>query len=130
MKRVLIVEDNEMNWDMLSRWLMRRGYEVHVATDGQQGVDRARELRPDLVLMDLSLPVLDGYAATRQLRADDATRDAIVIALSAHALSGYREDALAAGCDDFAAKPVDLKSLLSLMENLLNTRAEAKAETR
>jgi CheY-like chemotaxis protein len=124
--RILIVEDNEMNWDMLSRWLRRRGYEVHVATDGEQGVERAKELQPDLILMDVSLPILDGYGATRLLRTDAATRDTIVIALTAHALSGSREEALAAGCDDFVSKPVELHSLHKLMEHLLAGRASRK----
>ena len=129
MSRVLIVEDNEMNWDMLSRWLRRRGFEVHIAEDGQQGVQQATALLPDLILMDLSLPVMDGCTATRQIRSNPDTSATIIIALSAHALSGYREEALAAGCDDFVAKPVELNSLLHLMENLLATRAGRKALT-
>lgn len=129
MKRVLIVEDNEMNWDMLSRWLRRRGFEVFVAVDGQEGINDARRLHPDLILMDLSLPVLDGCAATRLIRQDETLRGIIIIALTAHALSGYREEALQAGCDDFVAKPVELNALLQRMETLFAHRASAKTLT-
>jgi CheY-like chemotaxis protein len=118
--RVLIVEDNEMNRDMLSRRLQRKGYEIDIAVDGQAGVDAARANRPDLVLMDMSLPIMDGWEATRQLKADADTQSIPVIALTAHAMEGDRQKALEAGCDDYDTKPVNLKSLLEKMENLLN----------
>jgi CheY-like chemotaxis protein len=119
MARILLVEDNEMNRDMLSRRLQRRGYEVAIAVDGQDGITRARANRPDLILMDMSLPVLDGWEATRQLKADPATRAIPVIALTAHALSGEREKALDAGCDDFDTKPIELARLLEKIEALV-----------
>jgi CheY-like chemotaxis protein len=118
--RVLIVEDNEMNRDMLSRRLQRKGYEIDIAVDGQAGVEAARANRPDLVLMDMSLPIMDGWEATRQLKADADTQSIPVIALTAHAMEGDRQKALEAGCDDYDTKPVNLKSLLEKMENLLN----------
>ena len=120
MTRVLIVEDNEMNRDMLSRRLQRKGYEIDIAVDGQAGVEAARANRPDLVLMDMSLPIMDGWEATRQLKADADTQSIPVIALTAHAMEGDRQKALEAGCDDYDTKPVNLKSLLEKMENLLN----------
>jgi two-component system cell cycle response regulator DivK len=116
--KILLVEDNEMNRDMLSRRLQRRGYEVVLALDGQQGVELARSAGPGLILMDMSLPVLDGWEATRQLKADPATRHIPVIALTAHAMSGDREKALAAGCDDYDTKPTDLPRLLAKIEAL------------
>jgi CheY-like chemotaxis protein len=119
MAKILLVEDNEMNRDMLSRRLVRRGYEVVVAVDGREGVDKARTEAPALVLMDMSLPVLDGWEATRELRADPATRSIPVIALTAHAMAGDREKALAAGCDDFDTKPIELERLLGKIEALL-----------
>ena len=119
MAKILLVEDNEMNRDMLSRRLVKRGYEVVVAVDGQEGVDKARAEAPALVLMDMSLPVLDGWEATRALRADPATRAIPVIALTAHAMAGDREKALAAGCDDFDTKPIELERLLGKIEALL-----------
>ena len=100
MPKILLVEDNEMNRDMLSRRLLRRGYEVVIAVDGQQGVEFALREQPQLILMDMSLPVIDGWEATRRLKADPATRQIPVIALTAHAMAGDREQALAAGCDD------------------------------
>ena len=106
MVKILLVEDNEMNRDMLSRRLEKRGYEVVSATDGLAGVEAAVTVRPDLVLMDMSLPVLDGWEATRELRADPATRSIPVIALTAHAMAGDREKALSAGCDDFVCDRV------------------------
>lgn len=112
MIRILYVEDNEDNIYMLSARLRRRGYEVIVATDGDQGVARARADAPALILMDLSLPVLDGWEATRRLKALPETRDIPVIALSSHAMAGDREAALAAGCDDYDTKPVDFTRLL------------------
>jgi CheY-like chemotaxis protein len=119
MARILLVEDNEMNRDMLSRRLERRGYEVIVAVDGEEGVVRAKADAPDLVLMDLSLPGIDGWEATRQLKAADETRSIPVLALTAHAMAGDREKALAAGCDDFDTKPVDLPRLVDKIDALL-----------
>ncbi|MGD0150048.1 MAG: response regulator [Xanthobacteraceae bacterium] len=121
MTRVLLVEDNEMNRDMLSRRLTRRGFEVIFAVDGQQGVDLARTERPDIILMDMSLPVLDGWEATRRVKADDATRSVPVIGLTAHAMSGDRERAIEAGCDDYDTKPVELDRLIGKIERLLST---------
>jgi len=119
MAKILLIEDNEMNRDMLSRRLVKRGYEVVLAVDGRDGVDKARAERPALVLMDMSLPVLDGWEATRELRADPSTRPIPIIALTAHAMAGDREKAIAAGCDDFDTKPVDLPRLLGKIEALL-----------
>jgi len=121
--RILLVEDNEMNRDMLTRRLRRRGYEVEGAIDGADAVARAGSA--DLVLMDLNLPVLDGYEATRQIKSSPATRSIPVIALSAHAMADDRDRALAAGCDDFDTKPVDLDRLLRKIEALLAPRAAA-----
>jgi CheY-like chemotaxis protein len=123
-KKILLVEDNEMNRDMLSRRLMRRGYEVVMALDGAEGVRMARDERPDLILMDMSLPVLDGWEATRQLKADAATAAVPVIALTAHAMSDDEAKARAAGCDDFDTKPVDLKRLLAKIERWLPDASE------
>jgi CheY-like chemotaxis protein len=119
MNKILLVEDNEMNRDMLSRRLARKGYEVIVAVDGREGVDMARSETPDLILMDMSLPVMDGWEASRTLKADGKTRPIPIIALTAHALSEDRQSALDAGCDDYDTKPVDLKRLLGKMEALL-----------
>ena len=119
MAKILLVEDNEMNRDMLSRRLVKRGYEVVVAVDGREGVEKARSEAPALVLMDMSLPVLDGWEATRALRAEPATRAIPIIALTAHAMAGDREKALAAGCDDFDTKPIELERLLGKIEALL-----------
>ncbi len=119
MPKILVVEDNEMNRDMLSRRLQRRGYDILIAVDGQQGVAMAESDAPDLILMDMSLPVLDGWEATRQLKANAATLGIPVIALTAHALSGEREKALEAGCDDFDTKPIELPRLLEKIETLL-----------
>ena len=112
MSKILLVEDNEMNRDMLSRRLMRKGYEVVMALDGQQAVELAASEKPDLILMDMSLPVLDGWEATRRIKAAAATRAIPVIALTAHAMSGDREKALEAGCDDYDTKPIELPRLL------------------
>ena len=120
MPRVLLVEDNEMNRDMLSRRLIRRGFEVIFAVDGQQGVDLARSERPDIILMDMSLPVIDGWEATRRVKADNTTRSVPVIGLTAHAMSGDRERAIEAGCDDYDTKPVELDRLISKIERLLS----------
>ncbi len=116
---VLIVEDNEMNRDMLSRRLKRKGYDVLIAVDGSEGIEMAKTHHPDLILMDMSLPKIDGWEATRQIKANEMTKDIPVIALTAHATSQDREKALAAGCDDFDTKPVDLKRLLGKMEEQL-----------
>jgi two-component system cell cycle response regulator DivK len=121
MPKVLLVEDNEMNRDMLSRRLVRRGFEVVFAVDGQQGVDLAKSVRPDIILMDMSLPVIDGWEATRRVKADAATKSVPVIGLTAHAMSGDREKAMAAGCDDYDTKPVELDRLIGKMERLLGT---------
>jgi CheY-like chemotaxis protein len=123
MVRILLVEDNEMNRDMLSRRLQRKGFEVSIAVDGQAGIDMARGERPDLVLMDMSLPIIDGWEATRQLKADATTRDIPVIALTAHAMAGDRDKALAAGCDDYDTKPIELPRLLGKIEALLQKPA-------
>ena len=120
MTKLLIVEDNEMNRDMLSRRLKRKGYEIEVAVDGQQGVEMATASMPDLVLMDMSLPIKDGWTATRELRANAATASLRVIALTAHAMDGDRQKAMKAGCDDYDTKPIDLKRLLGKIEALLN----------
>jgi two-component system cell cycle response regulator DivK len=119
MPRILLIEDNEMNRDMLSRRLIKRGYDVAIALDGEQGVAMARAERPALILMDMSLPGLDGWDATRQLKAMPETRGIPVIALTAHAMSGDREKATAAGCDDFDTKPVELTRLIEKIEALL-----------
>ena len=119
MAKILLVEDNDMNRDMLSRRLTKRGYDVVVAVDGAEGVAMAQAERPDLVLMDMSLPVIHGWDATRQLKASPDTRSIPVIALTAHAMSGDREKALEAGCDEFDTKPVELPRLLEKMEKLL-----------
>ena len=116
---ILLVEDNEMNRDMLSRRLERKGYTVLMAADGAQGLALARSASPDLVLMDISLPVLDGWEATRRIKAEPATRAIPVIALTAHAMVEDREKSLAAGCDDYDTKPVDWQRLLGKIERLL-----------
>ena len=121
MAKILLVEDNEMNRDMLSRRLERKGYEVDMAVDGRQGVDKAKTLAYDLVLMDMSLPEIDGWEATRELRADPATKELPIIALTAHAMSGDREKALEAGCNDYDTKPIELNRLLGKMEALLRS---------
>jgi CheY-like chemotaxis protein len=126
MTRILLVEDNEMNRDMLSRRLERKGYEVELAVDGRQGVDKAKTLEYDLVLMDMSLPEIDGWAATRELRADPATKELPIIALTAHAMSGDRERALEAGCDDYDTKPIELNRLLGKMEARLGRQSGAE----
>ena len=123
MPKILLVEDNEMNRDMLSRRLIRKGFEVVLAVDGQSGVEMTKTHAPDLVLMDMSLPVLDGWEATRRLKADDATRQIPVIALTAHAMSSDREKALEAGCDDYDTKPVELSRLLEKIETLLGNQS-------
>jgi len=119
MSKILLVEDNEMNRDMLTRRLERKGYEVVIAVDGQAGIDMASSTTPDIILMDLSLPVIDGWEATRKIKADPATQSIPVIALTAHAMAGDEQKALQAGCDDYDTKPIDLKRLLGKIENLL-----------
>lgn len=121
MPRILLIEDNEVNRNMLARRLGRRGYEVSVAGDGAEGVATARSERPDLILMDMSLPVMHGWDATRELKGDPDTNAIPIIALTAHAMSGDREKALEAGCDDFDTKPYDLPRLLEKMEALLGS---------
>jgi len=118
MPKVLIVEDNEMNRDMLSRRLQRRGFEVVIAVDGAEGVTRSKSELPDIVLMDMSLPVMNGWEATRAIKADPATAGVPVIALTAHSMPGDREKAMEAGCDDYDAKPVELTRLLDKMAAL------------
>ena len=120
MAKILIVEDNEMNRDMLSRRLIRRGYEVVMAVDGEQGIAVARSEFPDLILMDMSLPVVDGWEATRRLKAEPKTRRIPVIGLTAHAMAGDREKVIDAGCDDYDTKPVELPRLLQKIEVLLH----------
>jgi len=121
--RILLVEDNEMNRDMLTRRLERRGYEVLSASDGVKGVEMGSSAAPDLILMDMSLPLLDGWEATRRLKADPATKPIPIIALTAHAMSGDREKALQAGCDDYDTKPIELPRLLEKIETLLQRSA-------
>ena len=122
MARILLVEDNEMNRDMLSRRLARRGFDVVVAVDGEQGVHKALSDSPDLILLDMSLPVLSGWDAAQTLKADPATREIPIIALTAHAMDGDREKALEAGCDEYDTKPVELKRLLEKMKHFLKGR--------
>ena len=127
MPRILLVEDNELNRDMLSRRLRRSGYEVLLAEDGQAGVDAAEAGRPDLILMDISLPVLDGYQATRRLKASPLTAAIPVIALTAHAMAGDREQSLAAGCSDYDTKPIEYERLLAKIRSALPGEAGAGA---
>jgi CheY-like chemotaxis protein len=122
MAKIVLVEDNEDNRDMLSRRLTRKGYEVLIAVNGEEAVDLVQKEQPALVLMDISLPVMDGFEATRRLKSLDATKNIPIVALTAHAMSGDREKAIDAGCDDYDVKPVELTRLLSKIENLLKTR--------
>ncbi len=119
MSKILLVEDNETNRDMLSRRLIRKGYEVVMAVDGEQAVQMAAAESPDLILMDMSLPVIDGWEATRRVKEREATRAIPVIALTAHAMAGDREKALDAGCDDYDTKPIELPRLLDKITTLL-----------
>ena len=119
MKKILLVEDNELNRDMLSRRLERKGYQVIIAIEGQQGVDMAASEMPALILMDMSLPVIDGWEATRRIKADARSRQIPVIALTAHAMQGDEQKALEAGCDDYDVKPIEFQRLLGKMEVLL-----------
>jgi CheY-like chemotaxis protein len=119
MPKILVVEDNEFNRDMLSRRLQRKGFEVLIAEDGDGGIALARDRRPDLILMDMDLPVLDGWEATRRLKADPATRSIPVVALTAHAMQSDRDRAMASGCDDFATKPIEFAALLEKINRAL-----------
>ena len=121
MAKILLVEDNDMNRDMLSRRLVREGYEVVAGEDGAEGVAKAAGERPDIILMDLGLPVMDGWEATRTLKADNATSSIPIVALTAHAMTTDREKALEAGCDGYETKPVELPKLLDTMQKLLDT---------
>ncbi len=125
MSRILLVEDHEEIWDFLTRRLKRRGHDVILATDGQEGVDKARAERPDIVLLDMNLPVMDGWTAAGILKASPETKDTPVIALTAHAMSGDREKAIAAGCDDYHPKPVDFSRLLTQIDALVARAATA-----
>jgi CheY-like chemotaxis protein len=127
MTTILIVEDNEMNRDMLSRRLERNGYEILIAVDGEMGIDVARAKAPDLILMDMSLPVVDGWEATRRMKSDDVLKHIPVIALTAHAMANDRDKALEAGCDDYDTKPIELPRLLAKMETLLLRPAAKRA---
>lgn len=119
MTKILLVEDNDMNRDMLSRRLERKGFQVLIAVDGQEGIDKAKGECPNLILMDMNLPIIDGWEATRQLKADDATASIPIIGLTAHAMSGDREKCLEAGCDQYDTKPVDFAGLLVKIQALL-----------
>src|ERR687890_835587 len=123
MPKILLVEDNEMNWDMLSRRLTRKGYDVVLATDGAQGVEMAGTETPDLILMDMSLPVVDGWEATRRIKAGAQTRSIPIIALTAHAMTSDREKALQAGCDDYDTKPIEMPRLLEKIAAILAREA-------
>jgi two-component system cell cycle response regulator DivK len=126
MRRILLVEDNELNRDMLRRRLSHRGYEVILAANGRQGIEMARSQKPDIVLMDLSLPEIDGWQAARILKSDPRTRGIPVVALTAHAMVGDREKALEAGCDDYATKPVELPLLVEIVERLTGGREDSR----
>ena len=121
MVKILLVEDNEMNRDMLSRRLKRKGYEVVIAVDGQEGVNMATSESPAVILLDMSLPIMDGWEAARQLKANPDTKDIPILGLSAHAMTPDRDKAIAAGCDDYDTKPVDIKRLLGKIQDLLGT---------
>ena len=126
MSKILLVEDNELNRDMLSRRLKRRDYEVEMAVDGQEGVDLTRSLMPDLVLMDMSLPIIDGWTATGILKSDATTRHIPIIALTAHAMEGERQKCLDAGCDDFDTKPIEFKRLLEKINHWIEVGTAKK----
>ena len=125
--KILLVEDHEEIWDFLSRRLKRRGYEVVLATDGQEGVDKAKSEKPDIMLLDMNLPVMDGWTAASVIKGDENTRTIPIIALTAHAMSGDREKAIAAGCDDYHPKPVDFSRLLVQIEALAGGALPASA---
>jgi len=126
--RILLVEDHEELWDFLSRRLERRGFEVELAHDGQEGLDKARALRPDVILLDMNLPVMDGWTVAKTLRAEPDTQRMPIIALTAHAMSGDRDRVLEAGCDDYHPKPVDFALLLQQIDAALLRRDEAETE--
>jgi CheY-like chemotaxis protein len=128
MPKILLVEDNDLNCDMLSRRLERRGYDVVLAGDGVQAIHQGRSVRPDLILMDMSLPQMDGWEATRLLKEDESTRTIPVLALTAHALAGDRDKAIRAGCDDYDTKPVEFQRLLGKIEALLRKDMQGEAE--
>lgn len=128
MSKILLVEDNEMNLDMLSRRLSRRGFEIVIATDGAQGVSLAQKEQPDLILMDMSLPVMDGWTATRQLKGADDTKHIPIIALTAHAIAGDREKCIAAGCDEYESKPIKFPQLLAKVESILGITSSPSDE--
>lgn len=123
MATILLVEDHQEIWDFLSRRLKRRGYEVVVAQDGQEGIDKARSEPPDLILLDMNLPVMDGWTVAKTLRGEEATKAIPIIALTAHAMAGDREKALQAGCDDYHAKPIDFSQLINQIEAALAARS-------
>jgi two-component system, cell cycle response regulator DivK len=125
MDTILLVEDHKEIWDFLSRRLKRRGFEVVVAEDGQQGLDTARSTKPALILLDMNLPVMDGWTVAQTLKGDEATKHIPIIALTAHAMAGDRDKALAAGCDDYHAKPVDFSQLLTQIQSALGARSPA-----
>ena len=126
MPKILLVEDNELNRDMLSRRLKRRDYDVEMAVDGQQGVDLTRSLMPDLILMDMSLPIIDGWTATGILKSDSSTSHIPIIALTAHAMEGERKKCLEAGCDDFDTKPIEFKRLLEKINHWIEISSNKK----
>ncbi len=128
MVKVLLVEDNEMNRDMLSRRLAKRGYAVAMAVDGRQGIDMALSEKPDIILLDMSLPIVDGWEAAQQIKANPASAGVPLIALTAHAMASDRERAISAGCDDFDTKPVELPRLLGKIETLLKAKGIAPPE--
>ena len=123
MTKILLVEDHEEIWDFLSRRLQRRGFEVVLATDGQQAVEKAVTESPDVILLDMNLPILDGWTAATQIKANPASQKSPIIALTAHAMSGDREKAIAAGCDDYHPKPVEFSKLLAQIEELVDSKA-------
>jgi CheY-like chemotaxis protein len=127
MAKILLVEDHQEIWDFLSRRLKRRGYEVVVAQDGQEGLDKTRSETPDLLLLDMNLPVIDGWSVAQTLKGDAATKGIPIIALTAHAMSGDRDKAIEAGCDDYHAKPIDFSQLVDQIEKALAARSEAKS---
>jgi two-component system cell cycle response regulator DivK len=126
MPRILLVEDNEFNRDMLSRRLQRKGFDVIIAEDGDRGIQLANETRPDLILMDMDLPVLDGWEATRRLKADPGTRGIPVVALTAHAMKSDHDRAMASGCDDFATKPIEFTALMEKINRALGAGSAAR----
>ena len=122
-RKILIIEDNDMNRDMLSRRLERRGFEVAVAADGRQGIDRAQAVMPDLILLDLSLPEIDGWEVARRLKGGETTSGIPIIALTAHAMTGDRDEAIAAGCNDYDTKPIEFQRLMGKIEGLLGKQS-------